>query len=207
MPGVLAVGLLLISSPAHAQSAPAGPYVFGGWSLQLREGTGLNGVTFGGGLPLTTTLSAEGSVGWYATFSADYSYNTPFGQFETHITDRDVPVVGAVRWSLPCGGRVCADVVGGAGVNVYQLKTRILKTCPPPGLLGPCIQTDAETDDHRSQFLLLGGIDLGIRLIDHLSVGPGFRLAARKGELPAIPRFRNTDAPYYLVNVTARYRF
>ena len=197
-------------APAHAQSPPAGPYVFGGWSLQVREGTALNGVTFGGGVPLTATVSVEGSIGWYAARSRDFSYSTPFGFTQRHNVDRDVPLVGAVRWSPRCAGRVCADVIGGAGVNFHLVTSRRLFTCPPPGMFGPCVESDRVDETNHTEFLMTGGVDVKVRLNRRLAVVPGVRLSlpVRIG-VPAIfpPLGAAEGVPYYLVNITAFYRF
>ena len=198
------------STPVYAQSPPAGPYVFGGWSLQAREGTALNGVTFGGGVPLTTSLSVEGSIGWYAARSRDFSFNTPFGSTERHTVDRDVPLAGAIRWSMACAGRVCADLVGGAGVNFHLVRSRSIRTCPPSGLLISCVASDRVDEMNHTEFLMTGGVDVRVRLSRRFAVMPGFRLTLpfRIG-VPAIfpPLGAAEGVPYYLVNVTAFYRF
>ena len=199
-----------LPSAAAAQSIGASPYVFGGWSLQVRGGTALNGVTFGGGVPLTATVSAEGSVGWYSSKSADASFITPFGFQERHSTDLDVPFAAAIRWSMQCAGRVCADLVGGAGVNFHMVTTRIIVSCPAPGMFVPCVASDRVDEGSHAEFLMAGGVDVKVRLNGQFAVVPGVRVGLPvRTAVPAIFPGRGVaeETPYWLVNVTAFYRF
>jgi hypothetical protein len=170
----------------------------------------LTGVTFGGGLPLTAALKVEGSLGWHARMTSDDSLNVSFGHFQTHSTDQDVPLVGAVRWSLPCAGRVCADVVGGAGINFHLVTGRTIRSCPAPGGFPPCAESDQTYEINHAEFLLTGGVDFNLQLKGRFAMTPGFRvgLPARRAVPPILPKLGGTEvAPYYLLNINALYRF
>ena len=202
--------VVVFATPAHAQSTSAGPYVFGGWSLQVREGTALNGVTFGGGVPLTATVSAEGSVGWYSNKSADATFNSPLGFIDMHSRDRDVPLVGAIRWSPRCDRRICPELVGGAGVNYHVVSTRIVITCPPPGMVVRCVESDRADEGSHAEWLIAVGMDMKVRVNGQFAVVPGFRLSLpARIAVPAIFPGNGVaeQVPYYLLNVTAFYRF
>ena len=146
----------------------------------------LNGASVGAGLPLTKTLSVEGSVGWYEALSRNSSFNTPFGRRDIRTTDRNVPLAGSLRWSMACARQVCADLIGGGGVNFRQLTIRTLATCPPPGAFGPCVESDHVEETNEAEFLLTGGVARTVLL--------------RAGD-------RSSDIPNVLMSVNAFYRF
>lgn len=198
-----ALVLALVPTPTYAQSQARVPYVFGGWSLEVRdvsqtETAAFNGITFGAGIALTREVSLEGSAASFASASTEWLTDTSDPNSRLVTQDRDVLVAGALRWSRSCVRAVCAEVVGGAGVNLHVISTTSSDN-------RPSIEAD------HSEFLIIGGFDLRMGLNSRLALVPGFRagyiwrddyLTGNGGRGPAEP-----TGTVFSINVTAVYRF
>lgn len=180
---VAAMFTTALASTAHAQSPQQ--YLLGGWSLELREGSrnvgdyprrALNGVTFSGGLYLGANISLEASLSAFLPSTTDWSFGYTYPSGDKRTTDRDVLLTALARWSQPCTGRVCMDILGGAGFNRHIVSTTAVTSCPPPGVPGSCVdvnQPAAETDYYEP--VVLAGLDFKVKISERLALLPGFR--------------------------------
>ena len=215
----LVVALLAGSAAPVSAQTELRPYVLGGWSIGPRDTDSVNpvpddpsgvvqGLSLGAGLKFSSNLSAEASFGWHtADVTAWNLFVSGSGSGQRLTTDRDVHVVGLIRWSYECSARLCADVVAGGGINSHKVtsiqQTACAVTCVP-------VNEPDETSNH-SEYVLTGGVDFRVKLGGGFDLLPGFRIRHifRRGYLTEWGGHGpfETDTSFFAVSVSAMYRF
>lgn len=190
----LAFGLvvvLLTASVSEAQSV----YVFGGARLAWRK-TGwqqqssddlpperkpVPTIVVGVGWWITPWLAVDGSVEFQRrqTLSWHYGY---LGNKDFSSTDRDTPILGHVRMAAARDKQVSIEALVGGGLTWHGTESFVLRDCTttfPPACVAPDPPTKAATYG-TWEWLFSSGVDVPIRLAEHVTLAPTVRLLYAK---------------------------
>jgi hypothetical protein len=195
---LLAAFVLCVATTSAAQEPPSGSltgrfYISGGTGLAWRHAGDQGAIT----LPERTVVPTfsmavgvrvgqrgriEGVLGaslgqqvvpdpWFYTYPSgrDYAIST---------TTRDIPMLGLIRITPPCVGRLCLEPVLGAGFNHHNARSLTVAVCQPDGARAaencPAV-TDAEAQtDSSFEFVFAFGLDAPVRVSNRVSIGPTF---------------------------------
>jgi hypothetical protein len=184
--GALAA-LLIGAGHARAQSI----YVFGGtsqswrapgWRQQSIDDDGPDrkptpSVVAGAGWWVKPRLAVEGSIEFQRrqTLSWHYSY---MGSEDLSTEDGDTPILGHLRLAAVRGRHVSVDTLIGGGATRHGAQSFVLRQCStvvstncttlsPPGKVSP---------DGSWEWAVSGGVDVPIRLADHVQLAPTARV-------------------------------
>src|SRR5262245_53570533 len=201
--GVLVLVTCGIAPAIAAAQDARGAYVLTGFGMTWREslvgtsrGTSVESavpsLVFGVGTRVRSWLGIEGTAELHSGQSIPWRYDDYLvaGQTTKEITtDRDLPIIGAVRLSPRRCLRICPEVVAGGGISLHiatSVSTGQCGTLPQP--FPECLPLLPHGSDDRSFNLeglgtLAGGV--AIRVSARVTLSPGVRwLIANRAPYP-----------------------
>jgi hypothetical protein len=171
--------LLRASSHALAQDGTR-PYISAGWAPAVRDEGLTEGVVATAGVQIKPWIGVEGSVQLQREQSFPWKFSYQFATVTKELaTDKDRPVVGYARFSPPCRGKICGEILLGMGFNRHYGGSSTTATCGSGQLPTPCVplseprRSDTLT---TNELVLASGFDLPIRVSPSVSVGPAVRV-------------------------------
>jgi hypothetical protein len=181
---------LAIAAPVAAQQHRL--YVFGAGGLVIRQmptyetddtplnRSGIWGLSAGGGMWVRRMIGIEGSIAFQQPQHVKWSYNYQFASEAKQLdtADRDVPILGRLRYAARAGGRVGTDLIVGGGWTWHRAASKVLATCGVPSRFEPCVTLAQPRDDETFatwEPALAAGIDVPIRLSSRVALAPSFQ--------------------------------
>jgi len=187
---LLALVLTCTTVRAYAQT-----YVTAGWATTSREpgwypslatpsaqpASSVPSVMIGAGVWLPHNVGVEGSFTVYGAQSIPWHYNYLFGGNSDQLTtDRDLPLIGLVRFAPMRRHRVSLEPVVGGGVSFHRGASFRTADCGSGSRPAPCVPVTprAPSDSLTTpDWLVTYGADLAVRVSSRVVVAPGFRIS------------------------------
>lgn len=178
---------LACATPARAQQHRI--YVFGAAGRTVREmpvltsddtplnRSGIWELSGGGGVWVRRSVGIEGSIAFPQPQHVTWFYNYQFGGEAKHLdtADRDIPILGRLRYAATAGRRVGVDVIVGGGWTWHRAVSTVLASCGTGSQPQPCVPLAQPRDDETFatwEPALTAGLDMPVRASSRVAVAP-----------------------------------
>lgn len=178
---------LAMAAPVAAQQPRV--YVFGAGGLAIRQmptydtdnrplhRSGISGLSAGGGLWVRRTIGIEGAIALQPPQHVKWSFNYEFAREATELDteDRDVPILGRLRYAARAGGHVGTDLIVGGGWIWHRAVSNVLATCGVPSRFEPCVPLAQPRHDETFatwEPALTAGVEVPIRVSPRVALAP-----------------------------------